>query len=406
MENPAGRHRASPHIIALQALKSTMDPYRALFLRQVRSIINSKPSPEALDKLLITVSPELTEDDTLNGALKRKRAFKELQLRIHPDKHPDDKESATELFQGVQDFHNKCSAVIGSPKKKKKTCSPTSVISFPTEFKVTDTWGFLAATKNQPTAPSRESITEGENTLEMLLAYRCLNARGAIAYGAPTECTFGWDVVAKKSKLHKGAEALFRRHYKGARKLEGVAEIKEELTTRGPVVSTSFVLSAGFAKSTESSQSFFMEKIDHVHPLLIVGWKLTACGEVWLVSPPQSDGDLIPVATGQFGIDDLCVAPESDLTEVEWQKGPHFDLDLSKWPMEWTSWANVQFCVDSSKLEKLNQCFKGGFVAAKEQRMRFVIRDKTNRSNSRAVCLTEVEWDEEKKMWDIDCEAL
>jgi hypothetical protein len=56
-----------------------MDPFRALVLRLVRSIITSTPSAEALHKLLGIVVPDLTEDDIVgNDLAKRKKAFKEL----------------------------------------------------------------------------------------------------------------------------------------------------------------------------------------------------------------------------------------------------------------------------------------------------------------------------------------
>lgn len=375
-----------------------MDPFREMFLRQVRSIISLEPSIEALHKLLTTVAPELTEDDILDSVAKRDKAFKELKQKLHPDKHPEDA-SLTDLLRDSKRFNAKCCKLIGRTGKKKKHGVLISYSSFPTAFNVTDKWPFLAIQK--PQTPETELLTAHENSLEIFLAFRCLNARGAIAHRAATSCEYNWETISSQRRLFETAEKLFNTELKGSRRLEGVVAIKEELISRGPVLSTSFVLSEGFARSADFSDLFLEEKINANHPLLIVGWKLTPLAEVWLVASPFSNDFIFPVAVGQFGIDDLCLAPESDLTDVSWQNGPFLDLDLSTWPDEWLSWPDMTFPLPSSKLEELASCFKGGFMAAKDQLMPFVIRDEKKNAHSREFHLKEVRWDGKKKEWKV-----
>ena len=266
----------------------TADPFAALFLRQIRTIISDKPSREALYQLLRSVSPELTEEDIYVPST-RNKSFKELRLRIHPDKHQGD-DSATSLFQDVPPFYDACCRRLNVPSKKNRPvpkAPPTKAPStFPPEFNVTDKWSFVSW--NHPITPNREALSNHKNSLDILTAYLCINARGAVAHGAKPGVLFSWNIVDKNVAKYATAEQLFSEKFKGARRLEGVNAIKEELTTRGPVVSTSFLMSQNFANTTAFSQAFDMQSINQKLPLLIVGWKLTAFGEVWLVHPPAA----------------------------------------------------------------------------------------------------------------------
>ena len=375
-----------------------MDPFRAHFLRHVRHIITNEPGKEALHNLLGFISPELTEQDVADFC-KRNKAFKELKLRIHPDKHPNDN-SVTALFQDVQKFFDACCRIL---EKKKKPASKRSVTSFPTEFKVYDKWPFMNF--SHPVVPNREALAAKKNTLNIFMAYRCINARAAIAHGAQPSLIFDWQQVLDTVGLGFTTEKLFSEKYKGAKRLEGVDDIKEELTTRGPVVSTSFVLSQSFANTTEFAHSFSMERIKKNHPLLIVGWKLTAFGEVWLVLLPYNDS-IASVAFGQFGIDDMCLAPESKLENMPCQSGPFLDLDMSGYPKDWRTWSDIELYLSSSELESLSTSVNAGFVAAKEKKTRFVICDKNKLAHSRACNVKDIQWKETKKKWLVSIQFL
>ena len=190
----------------------------------------------------------------------------------------------------------------------------------------------------------------------------------------------------------------------GTNHLHGVDEIKEELRKNGPVVSTSFKLDRGFAAAGEYGNSFAHQRIGKMHELLIVGWKLTAFGEVWLAnplySPPKANENPIRIAFGQFDIDDECLAPKASFENTPWQAGPYFDHKLSMVP-EWRTWHGVDMQITSLNLEKLAACFDEGFYSAILNKKRFVIRDEAKFAHSRAAYLTEVTWNKAEKKWKV-----
>lgn len=386
-----------------------MDPFRALFLRQVRQIVTSKPGPEALHQLLKIVCPELKLDE-VGSAAKRNKAIKELKLRIHNDKSLKDS-STTALLNDVEKFVDACCRLFAKASSTStSTRGPTTTIRkektnnalFPSEFKVTDKWSFVAF--HHPVAPPETKALSGTNNkLDIFMAYRCVNARGCVAHGAKPGLFFGWNKVEQDVMKIASVEQLFEEKFKGARKIKGVEAIKQELTTRGPVLSTSFVLTPGFANSTKYIDSFNMDRINKNHPVLIIGWKLTTFGEVWLVR--SYDDSVVAIAFGQFGIDEVCLAPESNLEHVSWQSGPFLDVDMSNWPTDWMTWTTPDFFVDSAELENLSECFDEGFMTAKEKRSRFVVRDKNKRAHSRVWYLEEIKWSAMDKKWNIKASA-
>lgn len=93
--------------------------FRKLLLDTVSTIIQQPPSTSALIELLRVASPQalLTSNDTqrtksseiVKNVQQREKLYRTLQLRIHPDKHVDGGR-ATELFQEVTSFYEKCVA--------------------------------------------------------------------------------------------------------------------------------------------------------------------------------------------------------------------------------------------------------------------------------------------------------
>lgn len=125
--------------------------------------------------------------------------------------------------------------------------------------------------------------------------------------------------------LYKDDEAntvvdIFKRKGGGAKVLDTVDEIKEELTKQGPVVSTSFVPSKEFVSASEHAGSFLKKRVGKPHELLLIGWKFTATGEVWLAKPLRGEST-IQIASGQFAVDDVVMAPESSFDDEYWQEG-------------------------------------------------------------------------------------
>jgi hypothetical protein len=426
-----------------------MDQYRELFLRQVRQIVTatSQPGPESLHQLLKTVSPEITLEEAVHNVGTRNKAFQELKQRIQlgtnattaAGQSSQSDTSITALIHHVDTFFDACCcqlAVVKSTtvnpytnnaavpvvqkqqqqqqKVTSTAISKKSAFSSPSEFKVTDKWPHISL--HHPITPATQTFHGTSITLDILMAYKCINARGCIAYGAKPGLFFGWSKVEQDAARFGGTpdnlsatvEKFFREKFKGAKRLEGVEAIKQELITRGPVLSVSFTLSASFANSPEHKDSYCADRINQNHPVIIIGWNLTPFGEVWLV---RSFDDTVttPIAFGQFKIDELCMAPTSDLDNVSWQGGPFVDVDMAQWPSDWRNWTAPEFFLSSSELERLSECLEGGFLvtplsspaSANPESRRFVIRDVARRAHSRTWYLQDIQFVSATKQWKI-----
>lgn len=378
-----------------------MDPYRALFLRQVRQIATSKPGRASLHQLLRTVEPELTLDD-VESPLTRKRAFGQLKKRILQNGRNEDADAADELYFEVGEFFDACCRVMDAPVATRigadiKTPAPIQTPSFPPDFNVVEKWPFICY--HHPVIPEMGNLADRNSTLDVFMGYKCINARGCVAHGTKPGLFYGWSKVEQDSARCVNAGHLFSEKFQGARRLVGKNAIKEELTTRGPVISTSFVLAPNYVSSSENMSSFLEDRIGKNHPVVIVGWELTAFGEVWRAI--ACDDTVIPIAFGQFGIDEACIAPVSNLEHVSWQSGPFLDLDVSNWPVDWMSWTEPEFLLTSDQLATLSERLDEGFRSVKGKRARFVVRDKTKLAHSRVWYLDDIKWDPTAKKWNI-----
>lgn len=168
-------------------------------------------------------------------------------------------------------------------------------------------------------------------------------------------------------------------------------------------MSTSFILSHAFLSAGEYSQSLLKSRVGKTHELLIVGWKLTPFGEVWLAKSLKTKIDQQPIriAFGQFGVDDFCFAPTNSYENKSWQSAPFFDDGNLRLSDGWMSWPGMTLHMDSSELEVLARCFSAGFNVAIAQRSPFVIREKKKIARSRRYHLEEVVWDKKKAMWRV-----
>jgi hypothetical protein len=466
---PVGRHRAFvPLLILREDPRLEMepaDPFRQFFLTSIQSIVRQDPNASSLLQLLQTVAPSLTVDQ-ISDSVDRNKAFKLLKLRIHPDKHLSDLNQATKLFQDVQEFFHRCcqqleyggaiaetsSSVHDKNRKRKSKTgddtddnagvfpqekkSSTGLIQYSVNFTVFDKWKYM--TTDTPSKPLNEDLTKQreEDTrtipseyLSSMIAFRCLNARGAIAHGKKITHGFAWDDV----KLHPSDKCvdkatgtttnestvprIFQTYGGGCKVLSTVSQIKDELLHRGPVVSLSFSLSSEYlqclASSNKSySHQFVKDKVGGYHEMLIVGWALTLYGEVWLCQPLfpdqtdtstcNSDGiDLfIPISMGHFGIDRTCIAPKLvSLDHLCWQKGPYFDVDFNDTP-DWREWGELELPLVDMELKRMFNVFlPQGFSKACSDRTPIVLRDKNKFAHSDTFVATDLKWAEKTNEW-------
>lgn len=369
-----------------------MDPFRQLFLDQVRVVVAKEANRETLHELLRLAVPSLTESAVIIES-SRTKAFKTLQLRIHPDKHPSG--DTTKLFQDVKAFYARsCRNLCKIPKMKGNPNSPSSAdCEFPRDFHVQDKWPFLHIGTLQPKAMGVD------DNLTAFSAALCINARGAIAHGQKTELTYTMGDMTNLANVQHIFDS-----FGGAKQLTSIDEIKQELMENGPVVSTSFILSQAFLSAGEYYKFPLHSRVGKKHELLIVGWKLTAFGEVWLAKSLRCGSyatETIQIAFGQFGVDDKCLAPTNSFENCPWQSGPYFDMDAISSSDEWMGWSVMTAHISSTELEALARCFSIGLHAAIEQRSPLVIRDKNKVARSRLFRLTEIEWIIENARWEV-----
>ena len=442
-------------------MTEAVDPFRQLFLSSIQTIIRQDPDYPSLLQLLQTVVPTLTSEQVFDSA-DRNKAFRLLKLRIHPDKHPSDLNQATKLFQDVQEFFNHCckkldndSVLVASSnnisKKRKATreeqdsdetigthqrnLRSTPSPPYPVNFTVFQKWDYMTTTdptNEYPKRPDEDVRMITSDYQSATIAFRCLNARGAIAHGKKISHGFSWDDVKRypssqceingeSSDIEVTISKIFQAFGGGSKILTSVSKIKDELLHHGPVVSQSFTLSSQYLTCLSSSsknnpsyyQQFVKERVNGFHEMLIVGWALTTSGEVWLCQPliPEAvsskdkvysdNTDLfIPISMGQFGFDVLCTAPKREnLDHLCWQVGPYFDVDFKDTP-DWREWGELELPLVDMELKGIFQTFfPGGFAKACSEGSPIVLRDKNKIAHSDTFVVTDLKWVETSNEW-------
>lgn len=407
------------------------DPFRRLILDTVSVIVKKEPNGDSLIELLKVATPDLDENEVIKDSNKRDKLFRVLQKRIHPDHHSQGDDTVTALFQDVQPFYDRCVANIhkrpskvkptpasstsnnsnNSSNSTKSTTAPpraqmqrraSTSIRVEFEFDVRKKWPYLSF--DQPSFPIKGCSADG---LSALVAYQCINARGAIAHGRKTERFYSMEqVLQKPASVH---EKFTMRGGVKQFQAPDIEAIKAEIVTNGPVVSTSFVLTDNFAKRPENRGAFLTSQIAKVHPVLIIGWRVTNVGNMWLCQPLKrrtSDNIVVPVPFGQFGIDVSCLAPKNTFEHVPWQNGPYFDIDMSYAP-EWRTWPSLRMHLSSQELEAFGECLDGGtgmgIIGSYENKASFVVRHKGKFAHSRRCRLREVKFDKKLGKWLVSC---
>ena len=386
-----GRHKVKGKE-KIRAVNRTMsDPFRRLFLDMLEQLLKKEPSRESMLELLQLATPGVEESSLYKGTEQRK-LFRTLVARVHPDKHPKDVGRATRLCQDVKIFYDKCLTSLstsppGSRKKARTSYSPNSS-AFPFEFNVSNKWPHIAFH-----TPRLAVGTTAE--LSCMVAYQCINSRGAIAHGKKIEL-----VRRNKAKTHTSVRMIFD-SYGGTKELGDIDDIKRELVTRGPVVSTSFRPSDGFLSANPT--------MGHQNDYLIIGWAQLPSGEVWLVQPLLRRGATISspvhVAIGQFGIDECCLALTDNLENKSWEPGPYFDNDMHGAEEEWKTWSNINFPLNS--LADLEPFMKEvGKIHTNAPPPHITIRNRKKIAHSRKARLRSFGWNKEKKKWQVDFDFI
>jgi hypothetical protein len=322
--------------------------------------------------------------------------FKSLLLRIHPDKHPNDMQRATRIYQDVRPFYDAC--LIAPPTKKMRTSDSSSATrqvspskaKYPLEFNAHDKWPHMQF--HSPYATAGMSA----DAMSCAVAYQCINARGAIAHGKIPELIFDNNNVINEPSNVRSVENVFSGSY-GVKELVGVNEIKEEIMNRGPVVSTSFCPSDAFLNNHIIGKSSHCYQSD----IIIIGWMQLSTGEVWILQPLYRDKSTtqpVFVGMGQFGLDDCCLAPRSNFEHMPWQSGPYYDINTAGNEDALQTWARMTTFVRS--LDSVFKTFGTANLSA------ITVRDKAKHSKSRKAAIRRIEWNGEKQMFVIDFDFI
>ena len=275
--------------------------------------------------------------------------------------------------------------------KKQRTGSSPNNTLYPLEFNVINKWSHIQY-GNPYVEPQMTS-----QKMSIVVAYQCINARGAIAHGKKIELQFRNDQIAKCPST--SVEQVFSSSFGGTKQMHEIDEIKDELMKNGPVVSTSFCPTDAFLSTNTIGKSHNL----HQNDILIVGWKQLAAGEVWIVQPLYNGCGLISqvvyVAMGQFGIDDCCLAPKSNLENKSWQSGPYYDTSMKGVENKWQTWTGME-----SSTYSIDALFKEmGTVSlgSLSEVPTVTIRDKAKKAHSRKATLTSVKWEPEKHQFKL-----
>jgi hypothetical protein len=384
-----------------------------ILLQTVSSAIEKPPSRESLLFLLKLFDPNLCDKDLDDGS-KRESAKRKVTLVIHPDKvkasrrrkdeeekkevYDDDEEESQVLFLGeepevttkrFQDFQN----------FYYQACKPwnlTPPIMAESQFHIKDKKHYLFDNSRLQVPSSQGVMTY--KLVSSLVGYTCMNIYGAAAHEKVTEKVFDFAEAKTWSERENCVTDLFN-EYGGYELLSSVEAIKTHLIEKGPVVSNSFILTRAFFDACEHSTCFEKSLVGSRHPVLIVGYKTTALGDMWLINAVRGKRVDIPVYTGQFSIETEAIAPISDFSDLPWQdESLAFDAPMDGWDL---SWKIIIFYLDGSKLETLFEVIDCTLFVAISSKKRFVLRDEKKKAKSRWVHLTDVAWRKEYKDWEV-----
>ncbi|GFH53221.1 predicted protein [Chaetoceros tenuissimus] len=385
-----------------------------LVLDQVEAVLTREPSADALYDMLRIASPLL---DKASLKQEHPKLFKNLQTKVHPDRHVHSVKRANDLFQALEPFHAKCVKMLDVISPRTISPSTTSAkrgrspvndsfddfylkekrikrsSSFPLNFHVTDHWKHLseAMLLNHP----HDMKLPNRDTLGSSVAYKCINMRGAIAHGRAPSVMY----YATGSALSNTVQEHFGKNG-GYYKLSSVDMIKQELMTRGPVVSTSFVLMPSFFNSKETrNKSYLKSLLFDKHPVILLGWENTELGEVWNFCPLyQNVGNasilslMDKVAFGQFGIEDECLVPASSFESWAWQVGPYFKCKIESiyYNMWGFQWPCMNLAVTQEQLSELIDTLGGDIIQAATEKKQFTLQNVLKPAHSRACHLEKV----------------
>ena len=268
------------------------------------------------------------------------------------------------------------------------------------EFDVTTKWPFMNI-QQHPSIPPAEQIGSR-------VAFQCINARGAITHGRAPEKAY-----SAKNGMTNSVRDEFGK-WGGYETLTTVDAIKRELVERGPVVSTSFILSSAFLDFGTGRRSSFNSDLENKkHPVLIVGWENTMVGQVWNVLPIVTtlSGTKVQekyhkVAFGQYNIDKKCLVPSSNFEKWSWQNGPYFEYKFDMDYSLWGTWDKIDVTITSKQLGVLSRSLGGDLISAAISKKKVTLQDKEKKAHSVSCTLGKMVHIEDGDKWKVSLDFV
>jgi len=365
------------------------DIFKTTLLKQVQRLVKKDPSKETYVDLLLLGDPELDEEKLFTDATLRKKAFQTLEKRIHPDKHTKDgdTELANAVFKQMKEFVDvSCKDLDwGAERPSKRMKLEASVPSaYPEGFHVSKNWGeftrrykFRTDNSNRSGKAAREAITNAINLRG------CLWHQKSITWG---QCPRAWGENEVLNSVTLKDHAI--KNERG-QMLTTTEAIKEALTKRGPVISTSFRPPDAFVRDQSRKAAFVAAEAgaNRVYEVIIMGWRLGKSGEEWLIKNRSGDGD-ISVAMHQFGIDSEVLEMLGNYKQTVWEPPPYLYRNDGK---ERKNWSGIETSLTMTEFETIiNEGLdESGSVFALRGKMVTVV-DPKNKCESRRGTITDI----------------
>ncbi len=198
----------------------------------------------------------------------------------------------------------------------------------------------------------------------------CINMRGAIWHGRRPSMWFSMKQMFEFGKRRVGegghVETIFENNFFGVRAFSGglhskLVELKTEIMTHGPVVSSGFRTSHSFLGRDDKAfdPNTKNGEISSLQSMVILGWELSDVGEVWIVRKSWGSGShQIKISFGQFGVDENVIAPKKSMSVYLWQEGLPWKCSFPKiltntQGEHWEDWRRITRETTAQELHQL-----------------------------------------------------
>jgi len=315
-----------------------------LITKLIKRYLKQTPSLQICFDLFQVVVPEFEYDD-LFVKVRRERAWKQLQLIVHPDKNPE--QDATETFQQLTNFRDSCkkldfsnSSNPSNPSNSSNSSKPSNSSKnkmnddndnyqnkkdcyyHPNSFHVTDEWKFTS-----------DVFTSCSDSYSI-----CFNIHGHI-----------WRyklVLGSSKKLYKCSTNDF--HVVE----ENIESLIEYMKKYGPIVNSKFY------PSHENAMNYHKLVRYKCYEVVIVGWKFRSdIGHVWLVYVPDIKDEIQISFNDENILRNLKKPNFTQIGNCKWQDGVYIPVRRTDLKIQ-NDWMFCEKCIIYISAEQFIEILK------------------------------------------------